>query len=76
MTLDDIAKAAANAARRKAILRAVDEAGGNRVVAARSLGITKRSLIRWCHDLDLWDEVDRIAKRHGYSHSGGTQRNG
>lgn len=76
MTLDEIAKAAANAARRTAILRAIDDAGGNRSRAANALGISKRSLIRWCHDLDLWAEVDAIANKHGYLHSGGTQRGG
>lgn len=54
-------------AARQMILAAVDAAHGNREVAAQALGISRRQLFRRIARLDLWEAVDDLCRKRGYS---------
>ena len=48
-----------------AIVDALVRFDGNRTHAARALGVTRVTLIRACHRLELWERIDAVSRRHG-----------
>lgn len=63
-----------DAAAAKEILRAIVKARGNKLEAARELGIGKSSLYRLIDELKLGEEIDGLCESRGFQLRAGRER--
>jgi DNA-binding NtrC family response regulator len=59
---------------KRMILHALVESEGDRGVAAAQLETTLRTFYRLIERLDLWEEIDRLVERKGFTKNPGPQR--
>ena len=58
----------------KEIMRAIEDASGNRAAAAAKLGVSVVMFRRWCDKLELWRKIDLLCKRKGFFVQPGPER--
>ena len=51
---------------RRQLLKQLDKAKGNRTLAARRIGVDKRTMFRWLDKLNLWQDLDKLCSEKGY----------
>lgn len=56
------------------ILKAIDDAKGNRSHAAKAMGVSIMALRKWIDKLELWQSVDLLCDGKGYMVQPGPSR--